>query len=127
VVQAWPGFRWVELFALREPFAGPLLSIPMKGVSPSIRGRMMKKFAIATVAALGLGLAACDGPQENAAEDTGEQMAEEVNDQAEAMEDAGQITDAQEDAMTDAAEDKADAMEETGEEADQAADDTVVE
>lgn len=66
-------------------------------------------------AALSFGLVACDGPKENAMEDTGEAQAEAVNDQAEAMEDAGQISDTQEDAMTDQAEDRADAMEETGE------------
>lgn len=70
--------------------------------------------------ALSLGVAACDGPKENAMEDAGEQNAEMVNDKAEAMEDAGQITDDQEDAMTEAAEDKADAMEEAGEDMDQA-------
>lgn len=75
----------------------------------------------ATVAALGLGLAACDGPKENAMEDAGEQNAEVVNEQAEAMEDAGTVTDAQADAMTDTAEDKADAMEETGEAMDEGA------
>ncbi|QPC98860.1 MULTISPECIES: hypothetical protein [Qipengyuania] len=73
-----------------------------------------------SAAALSLGVVACDGPKENAAEDAGEQQAEVVNEQAEAMEDAGQITDAQEDAITDAAEDKADAMEEAGEAADNA-------
>ena len=76
---------------------------------------------VASAAALSLGVAACDGPNENAMEDAGEQQAEVVNEQAEAMEDAGQITDAQEDAMTDAAEDKADAMEEQGEAMDEAA------
>lgn len=66
-------------------------------------------------AALSFGVVACDGPNENAMEDAGEQQAEAVNEQAEAMEDAGQISDAQEDAMTDQAEDRADAMEEQGE------------
>lgn len=80
---------------------------------------MKKLIALSSALALGLTVAACDGPQENAMEDAGEQNAEVVNEQAEAMEDAGQITDAQEDAMTDAAEDKADAMEETGEAADE--------
>lgn len=82
--------------------------------------KFTKFAALAPVAALGLTLAACDGPNENAMEDAGEQQAEVVNEQAEAMEDAGQITDAQEDAMTDAAEDKADAMEEQGEAMDEA-------
>ncbi|TMM48360.1 hypothetical protein [Qipengyuania marisflavi] len=81
---------------------------------------IFKTTMVASVAALGLSLAACDGPNENAMEDAGEQNAEVVSDQAEAMEDAGQITDAQEDAMTDAAEDKADAMEEQGEAMDEA-------
>ncbi|HEY8605044.1 hypothetical protein [Tsuneonella suprasediminis] len=81
----------------------------------------MKKFImISSALALGLGVAACDGPKENAMEDAGEQHAEAVNDKAEAMEDAGQITDAQADAMTKKAEDKADAMEEAGEAADHA-------
>lgn len=71
-------------------------------------------------AALTLGLAACDGPNENAMEDAGEQNAEAVNDQAEAMEDAGTISDDQADAMTEQAEDKADAMEEQGEAMDEA-------
>lgn len=81
----------------------------------------MKKFImISSALALGLGVAACDGPKENAMEDAGEQHAEAVNDKAEAMEDAGKITDAQEDAMTKKAEDKADAMEKAGEAADKA-------
>lgn len=70
---------------------------------------------VASAAAMSLGLAACDGANENAMEDAGEQNAEMVNEEAEAMEDAGQITDAQEDAITDQAEDQADAMEEQGE------------
>lgn len=79
-----------------------------------------KALIAVSAAALSLGVVACDGPKENAMEDAGEQNAEAVNEQAEAMEDAGQITDAQEDAMTDKAEDKADAMEEAGENMDQA-------
>lgn len=82
---------------------------------------MKKIIAIASAAVLGLGVAACDGPNENAMEDAGEQQAEVVNEQAEAMEDAGQISDAQEDAVTDQAEDQADAMEEQGEAIDEAA------
>jgi len=76
---------------------------------------MKKILAFATAAALGLGVAACDGANENAMEDAGEQNAEVVNDQADAMEDAGVINDTQEDALVDAAEDQADAMEEQGE------------
>lgn len=74
-----------------------------------------KTTATLAVAVLGLSLAACDGPKENAMEDAGEANAEAVADKADAMEDAGQITDAQEDAMVDKAEDKADAMEKQGE------------
>ena len=66
-------------------------------------------------AALSFGLAACDGPKENAMENAGEQNAEAVNAQAEASADAGKITDEQADAMTNAAENKADAMEKQGE------------
>ncbi len=76
---------------------------------------MKKLIAISSALALGLAVAACDGPKENAMEDAGEQNAEVVNEQAEAMEDAGAMTDEQADAVTDAAEDKADAMEEQGE------------
>lgn len=67
------------------------------------------------VAALSLGVVACEGPKENAMEDTGEAQAEATNDAAEAAADAGQITDAQADNITDKAEDKADAMEKQGE------------
>lgn len=72
-------------------------------------------------AALSFGLAACEGPKENAMEDAGEAQAEAVNTQAEAAEDAGKITDEQADAVTDAAEDKADKMEAAGDAADEAA------
>ncbi|WP_086606750.1 hypothetical protein [Erythrobacter donghaensis] len=79
-----------------------------------------KHTATILAAALGLSLAACEGPNENAMEDAGEQNAEAVDDKADAMEDAGQITDAQEDAMVEKAEDKADAMEKQGEAMDEA-------
>lgn len=82
----------------------------------------MKKFlVIGSTLALGLGLAACDGPKENAAENAGEQQAEVVNDQAESAADAGKITDTQADQATSQAEAKADAMEKQGEAADKAA------
>jgi len=81
---------------------------------------MKKLIALSTALALGLTVAACDGPKENAAEDVGEMQEEAVDDQADAMEDTGAISDTQEEAMTDKAEDKADAMEEAGEDADQA-------
>jgi hypothetical protein len=80
---------------------------------------MKKLIAIGSALVLGLGVAACDGPQENAAEDAGEQQAEVVNDQAEAAADAGQITDEQAADATSQAEATADAMEEKGEAADE--------
>lgn len=83
--------------------------------------KILKTAMFASVAAVGLTVAACDGPRENAAEDIGEANAEAVNAQAEAAADAGQITDAQADAITDQAEAAADAAEEAGEAADKAA------
>jgi hypothetical protein len=64
---------------------------------------MKKLIALSSALALGLTVAACDGPKENAAEDAGEQAAEATNAAAEAAADAGQITDQQADAMTDQA------------------------
>ena len=81
---------------------------------------MKKIVAIASAAVLGLGVAACDGPNENAMEDAGEQQAEAINEQVDAMEDAGTMTDEQSDAITEQAEDQADAMEEQGEAMDEA-------
>lgn len=74
-----------------------------------------KHTATMITAALALSLAACDGANEEAMEEQGDAMVEGTEAEAEAMEDAGQITDAQEDAMVDNAEAEADAMEETGE------------
>ncbi|KPF64117.1 hypothetical protein [Porphyrobacter sp. AAP60] len=74
-----------------------------------------KHTATVMIAALGLSVAACDGPNEEAMEEQGDAMVEGVEAEADAMEDAGQITDAQEDAMVENAEDKADAMEDKGE------------
>ena len=81
---------------------------------------MKKLLTLGSALVLGLGVAACDGPKENAAEDAGEQQAEVVNSQAESAADAGQISDAQADQATSQAEDKADAMEKQGEAADNA-------
>lgn len=81
---------------------------------------IFKSAMLASFAAATLGLAACDGPAENASEDAGEANAEAVNAAAEASEDAGAMTDAQADAVTDQAEDAADAAEETGEAVDNA-------
>ena len=82
--------------------------------------KFTKASLVVSAAALSLGLPACDGPNENAMEDAGEQQAEAVNERVDAMEDAGTISDAQSDAITDQAEDKADAMEEQGEAMDDA-------
>ena len=57
--------------------------------------KFTKATLVASAAALSLGLAACDSPAEEAAEEEAEAM----EDQADAMEDAGQITDEQADAM----------------------------
>ena len=80
----------------------------------------VKTAMVASVAALGLGLAACDSPQEEAAEEQAEAMEEQADD----MEDAGMITDEEADAMEaeadnieDAAEGDTDAMTEGMEEA----------
>lgn len=82
---------------------------------------MKKVLTIGSALVLGLGVAACDGPKENAAEDKGEQQAEVVNSQAESAADAGKITDEQADQATSQAEAKADAMEKQGEAEDKAA------
>ena len=81
----------------------------------------MKKFALVAVATLGLGLAACDGPTEEAMEDQAEETESMMDAEAEAMEDAGAPeaeVEAMEDAA-DAAEDEGEAMADTvGEEMD---------
>jgi ABC-type Na+ efflux pump permease subunit len=81
---------------------------------------MKKLLMIGSALAFGLGVAACDGPKENAAEDAREQQAEVVNDQAESAAASGQISEQQADDATSQAEEKADAMEEKGEAADNA-------
>ena len=72
---------------------------------------MKKIIAASTALVLAFGVAACDGANENAMEDAGEQNAEAVNAEAEAMEDAGQITDAEADVM----EEQADRVEDAAE------------
>ena len=73
---------------------------------------MKKIIAIASAAVLGLGVAACDSPAENQAEDEIE-ATEDVRDaQVDQMEEAGEITEDQADAM----DDQTDAMEESMEE-----------
>ncbi|MGB3166903.1 MAG: hypothetical protein WBA68_09030 [Alteraurantiacibacter sp.] len=82
---------------------------------------MKKIIAFASAAVLGLGVAACDGPTEEAMEDEAEQTESELDAQAEAMEDAG-APEAEVEAMEDAAdqaEDEGEAMADTvGEEMD---------
>jgi hypothetical protein len=68
---------------------------------------MKKIIAFAAAATLGLGVAACDSAQENAAEDTADAM----EDRADALEDSGVINDTQEEAMEDSAENLEDAAE----------------
>ena len=67
---------------------------------------------VASAAALSLGLAACDGPQENAMEAEAEQMEDNRDAMVNDMEASGEITDEQADAM----DDQTDAMEESMEE-----------
>ena len=67
----------------------------------------MKKIALVAAATLGLTLAACDSPAEEAAEENAEAMEAEADD----MEDAGMITDEEADAMEAEADDMEDAAE----------------
>ena len=71
---------------------------------------MKKILAFASAAVLGLGLAACDGPTEEAMEDNAEAQETALDNQAEAMEDAGAP-----EAEVEAMEDTADAVEDEGE------------
>ena len=72
----------------------------------------MKRIAFASIAALGLSVAACDGPQENAMEAEAETMEDDRDAMVNDMEASGEITDEQADAM----DDQTDAMEEQMEE-----------
>ena len=62
---------------------------------------MKKIIAIATAAALGLGVAACDSAAENEAEDNIEEMEDNRDAQVNQMENEGMITDDQADQMDD--------------------------
>ena len=62
---------------------------------------MKKIIAIATAAALGLGVAACDSAAENEAEDDIEAMEDNRDAQVNQMENEGMITDDQADQMDD--------------------------
>ena len=76
-----------------------------------INMKFNKTTIVASAAALSLGLAACDGPTEEAMEDNAEMRESELDAQAEAMEDAGAP-----EAEVEAMEDQADAVEDQGEE-----------
>lgn len=81
----------------------------------------MKKFFLAASAlTLGLGVAACDSPAENAMEDEATAIDEAAEAQADAMEDAGTITDEQADAIEEQGEETKDAMEEQADDMDAA-------
>lgn len=68
---------------------------------------MKKIIAFASAAVLGLGVAACDSPAEEAAEEEAEAM----EDMADDMEDSGMITDEEADAIEAEADDIEDAAE----------------
>lgn len=76
------------------------------------REENMKKILIASVAAMGLSLVACDSAAENEVEDDIEQMEDTRDTQVDAMEESGEITEDQADVM----DDNTDAMEESMEE-----------
>ncbi|RDC61315.1 hypothetical protein HME9302_02536 [Alteripontixanthobacter maritimus] len=78
----------------------------------------MKTAMVATVATLGLSLAACDSAAENEMEDNAEEMEDAADMEIENMEETGQITDDQADAMEDNVDDQAEAMEEAADEMD---------
>ena len=81
---------------------------------------MKKIVSVAAAAVLGLSVAACDGANEDAMEETGDEMVDATEAEADALEDSGAITDGEADAMVDEAEATADSMEETGEAVDDA-------
>ncbi|QZD96405.1 hypothetical protein [Qipengyuania gelatinilytica] len=70
--------------------------------------KFTKTALVASAAAMSLGLAACDSPAENQAEDEIEAMEDVRDAQVDQMEEAGEITEDQADAM----DDQTDAMEE---------------
>ncbi len=72
----------------------------------------MKKIVFASVAALGLSVAACDSAAENEMEDQAEEMEDAADAEIDAMEDSGAITDDQADTMEDNVDAQAEAMEE---------------
>ncbi|MBX7527943.1 hypothetical protein [Qipengyuania vesicularis] len=71
--------------------------------------KFTKTALVASAAAMSLGLAACDSPAENQAEDEVEAMEDTRDATVDQMEESGEITEDQADAM----DDQTDAMEET--------------
>jgi hypothetical protein len=79
---------------------------------PKRKGLLMKKLVgLASAAALGLGLAACDSAAENAVEEEAEAVEDAAEAQADVIEETAEGT-----AMEEAAEEEAEAVEEAGEE-----------
>lgn len=78
----------------------------------------MKTAMVASVAAMGLSLAACDSAAENEMEDNAEAMEDAADAEIDQMEDTGAITDDQADAMEDNVEAEADAMEDAADDMD---------
>lgn len=78
----------------------------------------MKSAMVASVAAMGLSLAACDSAAENEMEDQAEAMEDQADAEIDAAEDAGMMTDEQADAAEDQVEAEADAMEDAADDMD---------
>ena len=78
--------------------------------------KFTKTALVASAAAMSLGLAACDGPQEEAMEDQAEATETAMENEADAMEEAGMEAEA--DAMNEAADEAEDNMEEAADEMD---------
>ncbi|MBY6127634.1 hypothetical protein KUW15_02780 [Qipengyuania aquimaris] len=78
--------------------------------------KFTKTALIASAAAMSLGLAACDGPQEEAMEDQAEALETDLENQADAAEEAGMEAEA--DALNEQADDVEDALEEQADEMD---------
>jgi len=79
---------------------------------------MKKLIATASTVALGLALAACDSPAENAMEDQAEAVEDQAEMEADALDDAGM--EEQADMVEEQGEERADAMEEQADDMDAA-------
>ncbi|MDE2595361.1 MAG: hypothetical protein KGL44_00640 [Sphingomonadales bacterium] len=75
---------------------------------------VIKFAALASVAAMGLALSACDSAKENKAEDQAQQVREASESAADAMENSADAVRATSEAKADAMEDKADTVRATG-------------